>query len=764
MAIATGVVLACLAVARTHGVNEVEVAIFHEIQRLPPWSAGAWHVLAWFGFWPGIAAGAGLALYFGRVRMAVAVAWGGVIAWAIVLVLHEIVGARVVPVELLDGVGRGPGPEGFRFPSLHAGVIAAVATSAGPYVTRAERRASALLVVAVAVADVYLGDSLPLGSFAGVVLGWGVGTMVHLALGAPGRRAAEPSVQVALRRFGIVPVSLVRARTPLLRPQLYDVTTTDGERLQVKVIRHLHRLAGPGHRIRRVLASLEVDPEPALSSPRHEVSHEAYITLLAERAGVGTLPVLLAGEIEHGPPFLVHRHVDGTRLCDLAPEAVDDGHLDAMWAAVRALGAARIVHHDLQAKNILIDDVGGVRITDFTFGRVVGPQSRNVQDVAELLVSLTAVVGVERAVASAIRALPARAVRETLPYLHSVALPRRFRRQLIDGTTLVRLRETVAEQLDCDVPPFRSPVRPTTLAILAAGGLAVYLLLPELSSFAAVRSLIASAHADWLALTVVTGLLAVLASGLTILGSAQQSLPVLRTLAVQLAAAFTGRTTVAALGYYTIHLSFLSRLGVRRTDAVGILLLNRTATVVVTGVATLVGILVIGKAVPLGHLSVPGWLLMVAGGVLVLAVAFLVSPYGRRRVWRPAQAMVRQLLRTTVPTLRQPVRAVQLVVGEIGFLAFSALGLATTLSALGVTYDLGAVLAVFIVASTLGQLLPTPGGLGAVEGALVAGLTAIGIAPADAVAATLTARVLTFWLPVLPGIAAFRVLQHHGVV
>jgi undecaprenyl-diphosphatase len=126
--------------------------------------------------------------------------------------------------------------------------------------------------------------------------------------------------------------------------------------------------------------------------------------------------------------------------------------------------------------------------------------------------------------------------------------------------------------------------------------------------------------------------------------------------------------------------------------------------------------------------------------------------------------MLRQLLQTTVPTMRQPVRAAQLIGGEVAFLAFSALGLATTLSALGATYDLWAVIAVFIVGSTLGQLLPTPGGLGAVEGALVAGLTAIGIPPTDAVAATLTTRVLMFWLPVLPGIAAFRLLQHHGVV
>jgi undecaprenyl-diphosphatase len=201
-----------------------------------------------------------------------------------------------------------------------------------------------------------------------------------------------------------------------------------------------------------------------------------------------------------------------------------------------------------------------------------------------------------------------------------------------------------------------------------------------------------------------------------------------------------------------------------RTDAVGVLLLNRAATVVVTAIGTIIGILVIGNAVPVGEFSFPWWIWVVAAGVLVSAIAFLASPLGRARVWRPGRAMLRRLIQTTVPTMRQPMRAAQLIVGEIAFLAFSALGLATTLSALGATYHVGAVIAVFVVGSTLGQLLPTPGGLGAVEGALVAGLTAIGVPPTDAVAATLTARVLTFWLPVLPGIAVFRLLQHNGVV
>jgi uncharacterized membrane protein YbhN (UPF0104 family) len=267
-----------------------------------------------------------------------------------------------------------------------------------------------------------------------------------------------------------------------------------------------------------------------------------------------------------------------------------------------------------------------------------------------------------------------------------------------------------------------------------------------------------------LAIAALCGELAVVANSWTILGSARDPLPVGRTVGVQVAAAFTGRTTIAAVGYYAILMAFLERLGIRRADAVGVLILNRAATTVVTVLATVAGLLVVGNAVPLGHVSIPWWAVATVAGLVVAAVAFLASPYGRRRVWQRVMSTIRTLLAAMGPTLRQPLRTVQLIGGEVAFLAFTAAGIVATLAAIGAHFSVVAVVAVYIVASNLGQLLPTPGGLGAVEGALVAGLTAIGIPASTAIAAALVSRVLTFWLPVLPGIVAFRLLQHRGAI
>jgi uncharacterized protein (TIRG00374 family) len=74
--------------------------------------------------------------------------------------------------------------------------------------------------------------------------------------------------------------------------------------------------------------------------------------------------------------------------------------------------------------------------------------------------------------------------------------------------------------------------------------------------------------------------------------------------------------------------------------------------------------------------------------------------------------------------------------------------------------SLASVAVVYLTGSAIGSAAPTPGGLGAVEVALSAGLTAAGVASATALSAVLLFRLLTFWLPVPVGWLAFNRLQH----
>jgi uncharacterized protein (TIRG00374 family) len=69
--------------------------------------------------------------------------------------------------------------------------------------------------------------------------------------------------------------------------------------------------------------------------------------------------------------------------------------------------------------------------------------------------------------------------------------------------------------------------------------------------------------------------------------------------------------------------------------------------------------------------------------------------------------------------------------------------------------------AVFLVGSAVAQAAPTPGGLGAVGAALIAGLVAAGLDNTVAVPAVFLYRLFTFWIPILPGWLCFQRLERH---
>jgi glycosyltransferase 2 family protein len=72
--------------------------------------------------------------------------------------------------------------------------------------------------------------------------------------------------------------------------------------------------------------------------------------------------------------------------------------------------------------------------------------------------------------------------------------------------------------------------------------------------------------------------------------------------------------------------------------------------------------------------------------------------------------------------------------------------------------------AVYLAGAALAAASPTPGGLGAIEAALIAGLTGVGMPAGPATAAVLLQRLATYWLPVAPGWVCWRLLQRWGYV
>jgi glycosyltransferase 2 family protein len=93
-----------------------------------------------------------------------------------------------------------------------------------------------------------------------------------------------------------------------------------------------------------------------------------------------------------------------------------------------------------------------------------------------------------------------------------------------------------------------------------------------------------------------------------------------------------------------------------------------------------------------------------------------------------------------------------------------ALALGATCLAYGAHLNLAELVFVNTAAAVLSSVIPVPGGIGAAEAALAAGLVAVGVDESTAFAVAITQRICTFYLPPIWGYISLRWLSNNGYI
>jgi membrane-associated phospholipid phosphatase len=166
-------------------VGPLEEVVFRSLHGLP----GFLLPPLWFLMQAGSLLAAPLAalasLAAGRVRLALDLLIAGGGAWLLARVVKDYVN-RGRPGALLDDVVIRHAPSlGQGFVSGHAATAVALATVASPYLPRGLKVVAWSAAAVVCVARVYVGAHLPLDVIGGAAMGWGIGSLVHVLLGAP---------------------------------------------------------------------------------------------------------------------------------------------------------------------------------------------------------------------------------------------------------------------------------------------------------------------------------------------------------------------------------------------------------------------------------------------------------------------------------------------------------------------------------------------------------------------------------------------------
>jgi uncharacterized protein (TIRG00374 family) len=233
-----------------------------------------------------------------------------------------------------------------------------------------------------------------------------------------------------------------------------------------------------------------------------------------------------------------------------------------------------------------------------------------------------------------------------------------------------------------------------------------------------------------------------------------------RTYLVQLASAFTNRLLPAGLGAMSLNERYLHRQGHKHSHATAIIAANQALGF--GSLCLLILVLAVVGRLPTGNfvaLHIEAW--YIAAAICLAAAGMTLLKVFSSRI----RGVVWDFLRSNYRSIRFFASRPRQLVGAFGWAAAITLSYAIclfmVLRSCGIDLEFPKVLLIYIGGSAIGAIAPTPGGLGAVEAALVAGLTSFGVDSSQALLATLTYRLITFWLPIIPGYLTFRHLVAH---
>ncbi|MFF4454575.1 YbhN family protein [Streptomyces goshikiensis] len=609
------------------------------------------------------------------------------------------------------------------------------------------------------------------------------------------------------------------------RGRSYHVTLEDGPPLDVTVVDREQQAHGFFYRVWRRLTLRGITVRRSLnSSLRQALEQEALLAYAAIAAGANAPKLIATSELGPDAVMLVYEHLGGRSLDSLPDEEITDGLARNAWEQVRALQSRRIAHRRLTGDALVVDRSGNVILTDLRGGEIAAGDLVLRMDIAQLLTTLGLRVGAERSVASAVSVLGPDAVADCLPLLQPIALSRstratlrRLARERADrereavlessraakaareavsgtatGTTPTPAADRKAEKRALDdaldeareedllsqirqqvllirpqapVEPARlERIRPRTLVSFIAGAFGAYFLLTQLAhvDFA---TIISSAQWGWVGAALAFSVLTYFAAAMSLLGFVPERVSFLRTVLAQVAGSFVKLVAPAAVGGVALNTRFLQRSGVRPGLAVASVGASQ-----LFGLASHV-LLLLAFGYLTGTEKTPEMTpsRTVIAGLLTVAVLVLVVtavPFLRKFVATRVRALFAGVVPRMLDVLQRPQKLVTGIGGMLLLTGCFVMCLDASIRAFGggqaISY--ASIAVVFLAGNALGSAAPTPGGMGAVETTLTLGLIAAGLDKEVAISAVLLFRLMTFWLPVLPGWISFNFLTRKEAI
>jgi glycosyltransferase 2 family protein len=601
-----------------------------------------------------------------------------------------------------------------------------------------------------------------------LALGAAVGSGLRYVIGTSTERPTAAEIAAALSLTITPVVEIRRVADNRSETRRYTTLSRDGERLDVTVFDRDQQAADFLYRLYRRARLTRAASRSATLTVSRAIERRTLMAYAVEDAGVPTPKLRAALRVGPEAAAIATAHWTGTTLGEL-PYPPSDKVLGRVFDTVRTLHRHRVTHRSLTPDHILItggDYEGDVMLLDPGDGDIAATDLQIRLDLAQLTAAMALLVGPERAVSQVEQKLDPVTAASLVPLLQPVVLHRSTR-------AVLRRRKDVLPALRkglMGTAPEPGPeseqierIRPRSVLTLVAAVVAAYLVIGQLGreSFVSVLR-----ESDWRWVLAGLALSALTYAGATwsLSGFVLEKLRFTRTLLAQLAGTFVTLVAPAAVGGVALNIRYLRKAKVAPADAASSVGLSQVIALAVHMLLLVIFIVVTGGS-PSTSFRPPTWSYFALIAIAVIALGVLAVPAGRRLVRSRLVPTLSQVIPRLLDIAQRPVKLTE----GIGGAALVTLGyitcLAVSVLAVGSHAPFAAVAVVFLTGQAIGSVVPTPGGVGAIEIALSGGLSAIAHVPtAFAVSAVLLFRLLTFYLPIPLGWAAMNYLQRQDAL
>lgn len=649
------------------------------------------------------------------------------------------------------------------FPIIRLAVSVAILRVANPYLSVPMRTLSRRLLVPMAGSAIVLSYGTISAVIGGYAAGVTAAALVHLVFGSGVGIPSLARIAAALRSADVVEDSLAYLDEQPVGATLLRGRTSDGTDLMVKVYGRDASDAAVASRVWRWIWYRDNDRALTTSSLQL-VEHESLMLLEAARSGVPAPALVTWGHGDAGDSVLVTEWLDSDRLASRSASTISASDLDGCWMTLLELHQSEIALRAMSGRNVVLAP-DGVVFDDFSSASISPDATTTSIDVAQLLVSTALGVGNEAAIDAALRNLPTDSLLAALEVLQPGALSSELNRDLKDGNLKLKtLRSDLANRLQVDPPDLVQLVRVTwgNVAMVALTFFAASSLIGSLADIGldTIADQLADARWGWLVTALIVAQLTNVAEWVSLSGMVLRPVPFGPTIMFRYAISFISLAVPSDAGAIAMNIRYMQRLGVSAAAAVA---QGPLLTVISKSFDVLLLIAtsrIIGQTVDLDDVdSGPVLRLLVLAVVLVvigLAVMLAVPKY-RKQVVPP----IRDALSAIREPMTDPERVLRILGGSLAQRLLFALALSASVSAFGGSVTFSEAIFVNSAVSLFVGLVPVPGGIGVGEAALTAGLSAVGVPESAALAAAISHRMVTSYLPPVYGWYTTRWLTAH---